>query len=289
MAVKFFGQFLIEQGVITRIDLLRAIDLQEKTNLRFGDLVISMGLMTREQVKTVHRAQRHDDLQFGDMAVKMGFMSQDQIAKVLDRQRREHLYIGEALVKLGALTSEQLAEQLAQFNREQKNYIVEKAAIPAGVPDRPIWEIVADLTYKMLTRIAGIPFRPGPCTTTGQLPKRPIIVEMGFSGAVSARYLLSFSETTHSLVANAILRDEGDQQNSLPTPDESIIEFVNIVCGNAVSQAARLGYSIDITPASLHRDNHEQLDVAGSRHCLMFPIYLSDGEVFEISIFIRDN
>ena len=65
MAVKFFGQFLIEKGAVTRIDLLQAIDLQEKTNLKFGEMVVEMGLMTTTDVARVHLAQRSEDLHFG--------------------------------------------------------------------------------------------------------------------------------------------------------------------------------------------------------------------------------
>ena len=288
MAVKFFGQYLIDNQVITRQDLLKAIDLQEKTNLRFGDLVIAMGLMTAEQAQAVHRAQRHDDLQFGDMAVKMGFLDPQQIGEVLNRQRREHLYIGEALVRLGCLTAEQLEQNLASFNREQKNYISEKTIIPAGVPHKPIWEIVADLTYKMLTRVTGLPFRPGPCTTIEQLPAKPVVVEMGFSGSVSARYLLTVSEQTHSLVANAILKENSGQEPSR-TLDESVIDFVNIVCGNVATKATQLGYSLDISSASIHRDGATGLEIADDQVGLMFPIYLSDGEVFEITIFVKKD
>ncbi|NTW88764.1 MAG: chemotaxis protein CheX, partial [Desulfobulbaceae bacterium] len=41
MAVKFFGQFLIEQGVVTSDALLNAINLQDKNNLKLGEMAVA--------------------------------------------------------------------------------------------------------------------------------------------------------------------------------------------------------------------------------------------------------
>ena len=289
MAVKFFGQFLIEKGAVTRVALLQAIDLQEKTNLKFGEMVIEMGLMTTLDVARIHQAQRGEDLRFGDMAVKLGIIREDQVQMVLTRQRNSHLYIGEALIKVGALSDRELENYLKEFKDDQMAYISEKVEIPAGIAHQPIWEMVADLTYKMLTRVAGISFRPGPCTVIKKLPSRPIIAEMCFSGTVSARYLLSVSESTRNLVAKAILDEESVENETVEVLDDSVKEFINIVCGNIAAKAAQLGHSIDITPPEMRTDALSGVDVPQNHTGLMFPIYLSDGEVFELTIFVPEN
>lgn len=289
MAVKFFGQFLIEKGAVTRSALLQAIDLQEKTNLKFGEMVIEMGLMTTVDAARIHLAQRSEDLHFGDMAVKLGIITEEQVQQVLTRQRNSHLYIGEALSKVGALSEQELENYLKEFKQDQQAYISEKIEIPAGVPHQPIWEMVADLTYKMLTRVAGISFRPGPCTIIKKLPCRPIIAEMGFSGSISARYLLSVSESTRNLVAKAILDEDSVENESVEVLDDSVKEFINIVCGNIAAKAAQLGHSIDIAPPEMRADSNTGIDVPQDHTGLMFPIYLSDGEVFELTIFVPQN
>ncbi|SHJ88242.1 Chemotaxis protein CheX, a CheY~P-specific phosphatase [Malonomonas rubra DSM 5091] len=286
MAVKFFGQFLVEKGAVSRIDLLQAIDLQEKTNLKFGEMIVKMGLMSSADVERVHMAQRNEDLHFGDMAVKLGIITDEQVQQVLTHQRNNHLYIGEALVQLGVLDKEKLEDLLAAFKKDQQSYVSEKIEIPANIPHKPIWEMVADLTYKMLTRVAGISFRPGPCSIVEKLPSRPVIAEMGFSGAVSARYLLSVSESTRNLVAKAILDEDSVEDEPEEVLDDSVKEFINIVCGNIAAKAAQLGHSIDITPPEIVEDNGSGVDVPQDHTGLMFPIYLSDGEVFELTVFI---
>ena len=286
MAVKFFGQFLIEKGAVTRKELLKAIDLQEKTNLKFGEMVVEMGLISRADITRVHNAQRTEDLRFGDMAVKLGLITEEQLLQVLTRQRNNHLYIGESLVQIGALTKEDLDKELKAFKKDQEDYISEKIEIPAGVPHAPLWEMAVDLTYKMLTRVAGISFRPGPCSIVKKLPKRTVIAEMGFSGSVNARYLLSISESTRNQVAKAILEEESIENETVEVLDDSVKEFINIICGNFAAKAAQVGQSIDITPPEIQSAGDDGLDVPKDHIGLMFPIYQTDGEVLEVAIFI---
>ena len=287
MAVKFFGQFLVDKKTISKLDLLRAIELQEKTNLRFGDLVVEMGLMTNEQIVLTHRSQRHEDLQFGDMAVKMGFLTPEQIQQVLDKQRKKHLYIGGALVKLEIITNENLEIYLRDFKQSQKVYVAEKIIIPAGVPHQPIGEIVADMTYKMLTRVAGVTFRTTPCTITKTLPVCQIIVEMELSGSISARYLLIISENTRNLIANTILKENKVKTGTTDEIDEAVKKFVNIVGGNIASKTAHLDYSIEITPAQIHRQKAAGRKILENQIALLFPIYFSNGESLELVLLIQ--
>ncbi len=289
MAVKFFGQFLIEKGAVTRMDLLQAIDLQEKTNLKFGAMVVEIGLMTTVDVARINQAQRSEDLHFGDMAVKMGILTEDQVQQVLTAQRNNHLFIGEALIKVGALSESELENYLKEFKQDQRDYISEKVEIPAGVPHQSIWEMVADLTYKMLTRVAGMSFRPGPCTIIDKMPSRPIVAEIGFSGSVSARYLLSVSESTRNLVAKAILDEDSVENEPVEVLDDSVKEFINIVCGNVSAKAAQLGHTIEIAPPEMRDGNNDGIEVPKDQTGLMFPIYLTDGEVFELTIFVPQN
>ncbi len=286
MTIKFFGQFLIDKKAITRLDLLRAIELQEKTNLRFGDLVIAMGMMTAEQRTLTHRAQRHEDLQFGDMAVKMGFLSPDQVKQILYRQQSEHLYLGEALVKLEIISKDKLSFYLEEFKQSQGPSDSKKPIVPAEIPHRSLWEIAADMTYKMLTRVAGVTFQTGPCTMTETTPERLIVIELAISGSVSARYLLAVSENARALLANAILKEDNLTMKSAAEIDAAVKEFVDIIGSNIVNKATQLNYNIDITPAQIDQQQAADIRIPENRIGLLFPVYCSNGEVFELTLVV---
>ncbi len=276
MAAKFFGQFLIEKKVISGLNLLRAIELQEKTNHRFGDLVLEMGLMTEDQIYSTHRAQRHEDLQFGDMAVKLGFLQVDQIKYVLEKQQQRHLYIGEALVQIGAITPEKLEVHLAEFKQTTTGNESVKIDLPADFPYREIWQVFVDMTLKMLTRIAGATFRTGNCTSTRTIPAAEIGIEVALSGSISARYILTMSNEGKKLIAASTIKKglELSEENI----EASVIKFVNIICGNAKSTLAKNNYQLSSTPATHYQNPDQTLSIPNNSLGLLFPVFLSDGE-----------
>ena len=55
MGIQFFGEFLIDRWVITRGQLLEALELQEYRNTKFGQLAVQKGFLTEEQVKQMER------------------------------------------------------------------------------------------------------------------------------------------------------------------------------------------------------------------------------------------
>ncbi len=289
MPVKFFGQFLIEKGAITHTALLKAINLQEDQNKKIGAVIFEMEMMTQVQIAKVHLAQRCDDSRFGDKAVEMGFLTQEQLQQALIRQRNCHLYIGQALVKTGGLSEEDLKKYLVEFKKDQQPYSTEKIELPAGVSNQTIWEMVADLTNKMLIRVAGMAFKTGACQVIERLPARTMVAEIGFSGSVSARYLLTASPNSRKIIAQAILQENDVDGQPVEVLDDSVMEFVNIVCGNIAAKAAQLGFQIDISPAKTHDQADLDIRVPDQHTGLMFPIFLSDGEVFELAIFVSNE
>jgi len=279
MAVKFFGQFLVEKGVVSSEQVLKAIELQEKVNLKFGEMALSMGMITDKDVDRVHHAQRTEDLKFGDMAVKLGIISEAQLNEVLTRQKNNHLYIGEALVRVGGLTEEQLPQLLAEFKEDQAPYMVDRVVIPAGVPNGTLLEICADLTYKMMTRIADIQFRPGACALSDEIGSNDLLVGMELVQDLEARYVLSVSSGVRRMVAEGILKQGDVTGESEEMLNDTVMEFVNVVCGNVSAKAAQLGKNIEIRPPEVLQSGSGPLRVPAGKTGLRFPIYVSDEKV----------
>lgn len=196
MAVKFFGQFLVEKGVVSRETLLQAIELQESVNLSFGATSLAMGILTEADIERIHNAQRIEDLRFGDMAVKLGLLTSEQMMQVLTRQKNTHLYIGEALVKVGSFQADELPKYLEEFKADQAQYATDTVVIPTGVSEPKIWEMVADLSYKMLTRVALLVFRPEPCFVADRVPAMDVYATMDFTGDISGRYFMGVTAAT---------------------------------------------------------------------------------------------
>ena len=193
MAVKFFGQFLVEKGAVTREALLAAIELQDKTNLKLGEMAVKMGLITQADIVRSHNAQYSKDIRLGDLLVEMGLLTSQQLLDVVEHQKKNHLYIGEALVQVNALTSEELQLQLAAFKADQAQYVSDRIELPPGLSNPAVWEMTADLTFKLITRVLGMNFRCEESRIISTIEASDLMAAMDFEGDVEARYLLSVS------------------------------------------------------------------------------------------------
>ncbi|BCR03279.1 chemotaxis protein CheX [Desulfuromonas versatilis] len=287
MAVKFFGQFLLEKGAVSQEGLLRAIDLQESTNLKLGETALAMGILTAADIEKVHEAQKGEDLRFGDMALKLGLLTPEQMQQVLTRQKNTHLYIGEALVKVGALSEAELPGCLAEFKADQAPYLAEKVAIPQGVPCADVLEMMADLTYKMLTRVVGLAFRPGPCEVVRKLAPNDVVASMDFSGSANGKYLLSVTEEVRKMFARAILKEDDVEEESLEVLDDTVMEFANIVLGNVAAKAAQKGQQIEISPPLVEDQETGGVSVPADTVGVVFPVYIAEGDRFEFAVLLQ--
>ena len=288
MAVKFFGQFLVEQDAVTGESLLHAIELQERTNLKLGEMAVAMGFITQQDIETAHSAQLSKDMKLGDLLVELGFLSPKQLEEVIAHQKATHLYIGEALVKVGALTPEKLDHYLEAFKADQAPYVANHVELPGWLTENAtVWEMTVDLTYKMITRVLGIQFRPGKFFETGVLASNHMLAAMDLSGDLTARYLLSVSPGIQKTIAKAILKEDDVENEDDEILEDTVMEFVNIVCGNVVAKASQMGVTLDINPPITLHPPSDGLTVPDNYRCVVFPIHVGDDEVMEMALFIK--
>lgn len=288
MAVKFFGQFLVEKGIVSREELLAAIDLQERKNLKFGEMAVKMGYVTPADIDRAHRAQFSQDMKLGDILVALAVLSADELQGIIARQKETHLYIGEALVQVGALSSDKLQQHLQEFNEDQASYVSVGVELPAGVANGKTLEMTVDLTYKMITRVLGLPFRAEKCRTVSTIGSNFMVAALDLSGDVEARYLLSVSAGVQKTVAKAILREESVENEPAEILEDSVMEFVNVVCGNVAAKASQMGKDISISTPATIRPEGAGLPLPAGHTALCFPIYVGEGEKMELLLVIPD-
>jgi len=220
-------------------------------------------------------------MKLGDLLVEMGVLTSDQLNEVIAQQNSSHVYIGEALVLVGALTGPQLQQHLEEFKVDQAPYVSEKIELPADVPNSKIWEMTADLTYKMITRVLDMPFRPGKSYLATNLGANFMMAAMDFSGDVEARYILSVSKDLQKTIAKAILREDSVDNEPTEVLEDTVMEFVNVVCGNVAAKASQMGDAININPP-VTIPATEGLPVPDGQIALCFPIHVSGGDKMEL-------
>lgn len=111
----FFGQYLLQAGIISTTQLDEAIDLQERHNRLLGQLAHSKGYLSEDQVRETAREQKILDLPFGVIALRKNFLTPKQLDDLLFSQIVSTTHIGEALVELGHLPASKLGHLLNEY------------------------------------------------------------------------------------------------------------------------------------------------------------------------------
>lgn len=251
MGIQFFGEFLIDRWVITRGQLIEALELQDYRNQKFGEVAVHRGLLSEEQVEQINERQKSEDMRIADLAVSMGLIEEQQAREILTFQKNNHLYLGEALLELGHITEDILERELAIFTEEQSRYTLEEVSVPAGVKGADLMKVTVDLTRKMFQRVVGMLIKVGDgvLATDQQEPafEFHLSVSVAFEGDTPARFVLSASSDVAVSVAGRILREDATRESE-EVVEDAVKEFCNIICGNAAAKLAQMGVHTEIAP-----------------------------------------
>ncbi len=281
MGVRFFGGFLIDRSVITRGQLLEALELQEHRNIKFGELAGQKGFLTEEQVEQVNARQRNKDMRFGDLAVEMGLMTEEQVQNVLTQQKNSYLFLGEALLEFGHLTEDVMRRELAFFEGEQSKYMLEEVRVPDGVDGAPVIAACVDLARKMFLRVVGVKIKVGEGFVekatedeTASLPEDyHLTASVRFISAMPVLFLLSVSSDLAVAIASKILGEDATRESEAIVED-AVCEFCNIICGNVAAKMAQQGIDVEIGPPESHAGMPEASD---GRSSVRYPVKVAGG------------
>lgn len=98
MIEYLLGNFMVNTGIITKEDLKRVLDIQDKARMKIGVLAVMEGYMTNEQVRQVLFTQSIMDKKFGEIAIEKGFLSEEQVEELLQKQGNEYLAFIQRLI-----------------------------------------------------------------------------------------------------------------------------------------------------------------------------------------------
>lgn len=103
MYAQFFGNFLLSHELITKEQLLAAMEYKSTNHLRFGTLAMHAGYLSASEVEHIRIIQTHKDKRFGEIAVELGLLTQEQVDELLALQVPDYLALGQALIDLNII------------------------------------------------------------------------------------------------------------------------------------------------------------------------------------------
>lgn len=234
MSVKFFGQFLIEKGAITRKQLLEAVEYQKNVNIKLGTLAIDRGLMNHEQVQEVIELQKRHNKFFGELATEKGYLTHENLDDLLNQQKSDRVYLGEALVEKGFLTLEELESNLNEYKKSQEKdvEIIEEAM--KNIADTRHIDVMISVTLNIFRRIVDQSGKIGGCQKN-HINQRNLsfAVRQRIEGDVSGYYVLNITREIFLSIAIKMLKTHVEDVDDISI--DAVKEFVNIIVGHICS------------------------------------------------------
>ncbi len=119
MEIKYFGQYLIEKGIVAPEDLLKAMELQGHTNLSLGEISVQAGIISQSQLEKIQQYQILHNMTFMKAARALDCISAEELETIISRQMSNNMLLGDCLVKLKILSQEQIENHFKIFRTEQ--------------------------------------------------------------------------------------------------------------------------------------------------------------------------
>lgn len=132
MFSQYFGQYLLNKGIVTPEQLRNCLELLDSVHVKLGVLAMNSGMLSSGQVEEIQQAQSRVDKKFGELSVEMGYLTELQVEELLNTQKKGHLLLGQALLDQGYLTLAQLEASLNQYVEEYNLSETELSALEEG-------------------------------------------------------------------------------------------------------------------------------------------------------------
>ncbi len=239
MFTQFFGNYLLNKGLVDSVALANALAVQKQTRLKLGVLAINAGYMTPDQVEQVHAQQQKVDKRIGDIACDMGFLTQEQISELLSAQGAAHLQLGQALVDAGAMTNAQFADALNGYKAENSltdvdfgdaygtkiDELISNFYKFDGEENKELLEEYVTLLFKNIIRFIGDDFTP---LSPDMLPSvdAEFAAVQKTSGALAVTTAIAASEKAYINFGSRYAGEELTQADEMT--DASNGEFLNL-------------------------------------------------------------
>lgn len=120
MYTQFFGNFLLNRGILSAEELVHAMEKQASVHLKLGTIAIHEGLLTAPEVDNIVIMQTHKDKKFGEIAIEEGYLTEEQVDKLLSSQKPDYLLLGQILIEDGKLTNADFENLISDYQSQNE-------------------------------------------------------------------------------------------------------------------------------------------------------------------------
>jgi len=288
MLTQFFGNYLVDNNMITSDQLLRALRHKHDNNQTMAAMALSAGYMTEEETEDVHNMQLIKDVEFTSLALQMGYLTESQAAELEEAQHFGYLLLARSVIELGFCTLDKMASAIADyeydfqlsfsncmnFDKEKIQEMIHSYYKFPDDDDMTPAEEYANILMHNIIRFVGDDFR-----LAGRLEKIPEVPGMKESNQhiagdlKGATAIIGYGEFVEQF-AN---RYAGEELNDEEYVDCAVQDFLNQHNGLfSMTMSDEYGMEIDLTATDSNKDiNFENFD-----YRYILPIEFSFGTIY---------
>lgn len=240
MFTQFFGNYLLNQNLVTPSQLIECLQAKSNTRMKLGVLAINAGYMTSSQVEIVHMKQSTMDKRFGDIAVELGFVTSDQIDTLLSQQPQGYLLLGQALVDKGYMDNAGFEnainayknrfslsdEDIKEGENEKTESMIDSLVDLSKTTDRDLFKEYIVLLMNNLIRFTGDDFTPLDSEYTISASSDNFITTQNITGSFSTNTALVTDEETLIKFASRYAGEEINDMNEYVSA--AACDFMNL-------------------------------------------------------------
>lgn len=107
------GDILLENEIISPIQLAEGLQIQKEERKRIGDILVNLNFVDRKELRTII-TEHKKRIPLGDYLLEQGLITQDDLDFALRQQKRTGLILGQILIDSELISAEDLAKGLSE-------------------------------------------------------------------------------------------------------------------------------------------------------------------------------
>ncbi|RNC78882.1 chemotaxis protein CheX [Piscirickettsia salmonis] len=260
MAANFFGQWLLERGLITPEALIDAVEYQKKHNISLGEVAIEKSWLTENQVASINAEQQRSDRKFGEIATDLKLINDEQVQELLNTQKARRIFFGEALLALGHIQQDVLDKEIQAHKKAQEEHEELLKANLDNIPEAIAVKAMLDHTLKMFLRIAREMVKITEVSTEANAistDQNHYTFAQEITGEKNFYYALTMPEALVINVAGKLLMDDNHNEIT-PLSLDAASEYVNIIIGHGCGKLGTLDCMVHANPPFAYKKSEEK-------------------------------
>jgi len=249
VAIKFFGHYLFDEGLLTNEQLVEAIDYQAKCNLSLGKLAVREDYITAAEADKINDKQRSLDKRFGEVAIELGLLSDEQIESLLAIQKKEKIFFGEILLRKNFLDEQTLNKALEEFENTQKLEVIKLDEKVDALDKDGIIKTSIAILQKLYPRIVHDFIKLVEVDNQESSQLEGIVALQKMRGDMHLDFALHVEDNTAMAISSKFLKMEVTEVDEMV--EDIMAEFVNVILGNIAVKLSEGNTKVDLTPPTL--------------------------------------